>query len=184
MTWKSSTSLLLTVAFSCFSDRSWSFVVPVVLSRTCLQQSTFFSSVYSFVELLFVIVFTSPIALSLSHRPRMTSYILSIVCQNVLTAFACGILVALVLLFLNSSLLLLFLYHLIIVSLLFCSLLFSQGLNMTANMTVEKIMSLIWVLRDCVSLEVLHQFFHRVQKFCWQKICFFMLSKKRQKKNL
>ena len=104
---KGSTLLLATAAFSCFSDRSWSFVVPVVLSRTCPQQSTFFSSVYSFAELLFVMAFSSPVSLSLARRPRITAYKLSIIVQNVLTAVACAILAALVLLFINSLLLVL-----------------------------------------------------------------------------
>ena len=96
--------MLLTVAFSCFSDRSWSFVVPVVLSRTCPQQSTFFSSVYSFAELLFVIVLSSPAALALSRRPRITSYKLAIIAQNVLTAVSCAVLSLLVLRFISSLL--------------------------------------------------------------------------------
>ena len=99
---KSSTILLLTVAFSCFSDRSWSFVVPVVLSRTCPQQSTFFSSVYSFAELLFVIVLSSPVALALARRPRITSYKIAIVAQNLLTAVSCAVLALLVLQFIKG----------------------------------------------------------------------------------
>ena len=99
---KGSSILLFSVACSCFSDRSWSFVVPVVLSRTC-DQSTFFSSIYSFSELLFIVVVTPLIAPKLSAVRRITVYRTSIILQNVLTALACFILVLLVQLFIKST---------------------------------------------------------------------------------
>lgn len=102
VSFKGSTILLFSVACSCFSDRSWSFVVPVVLSRTC-EQSTFFSSIYSFSELLFIVVVTPLIAPKLAAIKRITVYRTSIILQNVLTALACFVLVLLVQLFITSS---------------------------------------------------------------------------------
>lgn len=102
VSFKGSTILLFSVACSCFSDRSWSFVVPVVLSRTC-EQSTFFSSIYSFSELLFIVVVTPLIVPKLAAIKRITVYRTSIILQNVLTALACFVLVLLVQLFINSS---------------------------------------------------------------------------------
>lgn len=102
VSFKGSSILLFSVACSCFSDRSWSFVVPVVLSRTC-KQSTFFSSIYSFSELLFVVVVTPLIAPKLSAIRRITVYRTSIILQNVLTAIACFVLAFLVQLFITSS---------------------------------------------------------------------------------
>lgn len=102
VSFKGSTILLFSVACSCFSDRSWSFVVPVVLSRTC-EQSTFFSSIYSFAELVFIVVVTPLIAPKLSAFRRITVYRVSIILQNVLTALACFVLALLVQLFMSST---------------------------------------------------------------------------------